>query len=320
MEAYRQPDRLTLAVGGRTYLNIRERDDVMVPRLRALRCHHGIRGRHRAVVARSREDDRAVDVGELDNSEDGFRAFAFATCCRSPSRCNTCRSRAKRHLFPTLGAMHFSLQRTLLGASTPSSTGRCRARPHRARSRGVGRSCPGWLTGADGLFDGLLADSVGGSLGPHVRQGARRASTARHPRRGRCSRGRRANASRAQRAVRGRVHVGTGQPSTATDATAWPGTEIEWRATCRTHVAIVSLGGRRRFLLRPRAVGDPRGSIQPRRPARDGRFVSARWQHTVPKVRRAALPLASSAHGSDERAARGQVGADGLPAVARARE
>ncbi|HEX2382050.1 MAG TPA: VOC family protein [Acidimicrobiales bacterium] len=78
MEAYRQPDRLTLAVGGRTYLNLRERDDVMV-------CHGY---EHFGVTMASeedieqlwrdlREDDRAVDVGELDRSEDGFRVFRF---------------------------------------------------------------------------------------------------------------------------------------------------------------------------------------------------------------------------------------------------
>ena len=54
LEGYRQEDRLTLAAGGRTYVNIRERDDVMV-------CHGyehfgvtpRIGGGHRAAVARS---------------------------------------------------------------------------------------------------------------------------------------------------------------------------------------------------------------------------------------------------------------------------
>jgi catechol 2,3-dioxygenase-like lactoylglutathione lyase family enzyme len=78
IKAYRQPDRLTLAVGGRTYVNIRERDDVMV-------CHGY---EHFGITLESeddieqlwhdlRADTRDVEVGELETSEDGFRVFRF---------------------------------------------------------------------------------------------------------------------------------------------------------------------------------------------------------------------------------------------------
>jgi hypothetical protein len=78
IEAYRQADRLTLAVGGRTYVNIRERDDVMV-------CHGY---EHFGITLESaddveqlwndlRADPRDVEVDELETSEDGFRVFRF---------------------------------------------------------------------------------------------------------------------------------------------------------------------------------------------------------------------------------------------------
>lgn len=78
IEAYRQPDRLTLAVGGRTYVNVRERDEVMV-------CHGY---EHFGITVDSaeeleqlrndlRSDVRDVEVGELETSEDGFSVFRF---------------------------------------------------------------------------------------------------------------------------------------------------------------------------------------------------------------------------------------------------
>jgi hypothetical protein len=78
IEAYRQADRLTFAVGGRTYVNIRERDDVMV-------CHgyehFGITLETADDVEQLwkdlRADQRDVAVSELETSDDGFRAFRF---------------------------------------------------------------------------------------------------------------------------------------------------------------------------------------------------------------------------------------------------
>jgi len=78
LEAYRQADRLTLAVGRRTYINLRERDDVMV-------CHDY---EHFGITLGSaddieqlwddlRADGRDVEVGELEASEDGVRVFRF---------------------------------------------------------------------------------------------------------------------------------------------------------------------------------------------------------------------------------------------------
>ena len=78
IEAYRQPDRLTLAVGGRTYVNLRERDDVMI-------CHDY---EHFGITLGSAEelerlwndlraDARDVEVGEIATSEDGFSVFRF---------------------------------------------------------------------------------------------------------------------------------------------------------------------------------------------------------------------------------------------------
>jgi hypothetical protein len=78
MEAYRQEDRLTLAAGGRTYINLRERDEVMV-------CHGY---EHFGISLESAEDieqlwndvraeSRDVEVGDLETSEDGFSDFRF---------------------------------------------------------------------------------------------------------------------------------------------------------------------------------------------------------------------------------------------------
>jgi catechol 2,3-dioxygenase-like lactoylglutathione lyase family enzyme len=78
IEAYRQPDRLTLAVGGRTYVNLRERDEVMV-------CHDY---EHFGVTLESadeleqlwnalRADTRDVEVGELETIEGGSTVFRF---------------------------------------------------------------------------------------------------------------------------------------------------------------------------------------------------------------------------------------------------
>src|SRR5262245_37053056 len=78
IEAYRQSDRLTLAAGGRTYVNLREQDDVMV-------CH----GYEHFGITLESEDDieqlwndlrgesREVEVGELESGESGFRVFRF---------------------------------------------------------------------------------------------------------------------------------------------------------------------------------------------------------------------------------------------------
>src|SRR5262245_2618406 len=78
IEAYREQDRLTLAVGGRTYVNIRERDDVMV-------CHGyehlgvtlGAAEDTDALWQELRADSRDLEVSELEKGDDGFRAFRF---------------------------------------------------------------------------------------------------------------------------------------------------------------------------------------------------------------------------------------------------
>jgi len=78
IEVLRQEDRLTLALGGRTYVNIRERDDVMV-------CHGY---EHLGVTLPTAEDtdalwrdlradSRDLAVSELEKGDDGFRVFRF---------------------------------------------------------------------------------------------------------------------------------------------------------------------------------------------------------------------------------------------------
>jgi hypothetical protein len=78
IEALRLPDRLTLSVGGHTYVNVRERDEAMQTTGYE---HFGI------VVESSDDADRLwkqleqepEDVGltSLDVSEDGYRSFRF---------------------------------------------------------------------------------------------------------------------------------------------------------------------------------------------------------------------------------------------------
>jgi len=78
IDELRQEDRLTLAAGGRTYVNVRERDDVMV-------CHGY---EHIGITLASaddtdelwqdlRDDSRDLDLSEMEHGSDGFRAFRF---------------------------------------------------------------------------------------------------------------------------------------------------------------------------------------------------------------------------------------------------
>jgi len=77
------PDRMTMATGGGTYVNLRERDDAMV-------CHGY---EHLGVTVRSAADAEAIyaaldasdsdlELGDMNRGDDGFRSFRF------------------RHLFP----------------------------------------------------------------------------------------------------------------------------------------------------------------------------------------------------------------------------
>jgi len=78
IEELRLTDRMTLATGRGTYLNLRERDEVMV-------CHGY---EHVGVTVRSPEDaeqihtmlealDIDVELGELNRGDDGYRSFRF---------------------------------------------------------------------------------------------------------------------------------------------------------------------------------------------------------------------------------------------------
>ena len=72
------PDRMTMAAGGATYVNLRERADAMV-------CHGY---EHLGVTVRSAAEadslwealaasDRDVELGEMNRGDDGFRSFRF---------------------------------------------------------------------------------------------------------------------------------------------------------------------------------------------------------------------------------------------------
>ena len=78
MEEQRRPDRMTFAVGGRTYVNIRERDDVMQT--------HGYE--HFGIVMESADDadecyrtleadTRDVHLEPKQHGDDGYRVFRF---------------------------------------------------------------------------------------------------------------------------------------------------------------------------------------------------------------------------------------------------
>jgi hypothetical protein len=74
----RLPDRLTFAVGGRTYVNIRERDDAMV-------CHgYEHFGLTLSTVddveslwADLEGDDRVDELAPMERGDDGYRVFRF---------------------------------------------------------------------------------------------------------------------------------------------------------------------------------------------------------------------------------------------------
>jgi hypothetical protein len=78
LEALRQEDRMTLAVGHHTYVNIRERDDVMT-------CHGY---EHFGIVMQTVDDadacwqslsneSRDVNLSECTRGDDGYRVFRF---------------------------------------------------------------------------------------------------------------------------------------------------------------------------------------------------------------------------------------------------
>ena len=78
IELLQRPDRLTFAVGGNTYVNIRERDETMV-------CHGY---EHLGLNMASADDvetlwndlgrdERVEDVTELERGDDGYRVFRF---------------------------------------------------------------------------------------------------------------------------------------------------------------------------------------------------------------------------------------------------
>ena len=78
IEALRLPDRMTLAVGSATYINIRERDDAMTT----------FGYEHLGIVVRSADDaealydeltaeSRDVNLEALTRGDDGYRTFRF---------------------------------------------------------------------------------------------------------------------------------------------------------------------------------------------------------------------------------------------------
>jgi hypothetical protein len=78
IDSLRLPDRMTLAVGNHTYVNIRERDEPMV-------CsgyeHFGIvvesAADAEAIWNRLSSDPREVHLAPLQRGDDGFRSFRF---------------------------------------------------------------------------------------------------------------------------------------------------------------------------------------------------------------------------------------------------
>lgn len=72
------PDRMTMAAGGSTYVNLRERADAMV-------CHGyehlGVTVRSAveadALYERLDTDSRQLELGEMNRGDDGFRSFRF---------------------------------------------------------------------------------------------------------------------------------------------------------------------------------------------------------------------------------------------------
>jgi hypothetical protein len=78
MESLRLPDRLTLAVGGHTYVNVRERDQ---PASYSGYEHFGVvveSGEQAdALWNRLAGEDRDVHLEPLQQGDDGFRSFRF---------------------------------------------------------------------------------------------------------------------------------------------------------------------------------------------------------------------------------------------------
>ena len=160
---------------------------------------------------------------------------------------------------------------------------------------------PGWLAGADELFEPAAAGrAVAGRAAPHVRPGGGRAAAAVLLRRGRAAAGPGAGAGqgRAQRALR--AGASASRSCTAglclyrdgRDSVAWHGDTIGRGATQDTVVAIVSLGTpRARSLLRPRGGGPAiRYDLGHGDLLVMGGSCQRTWEHAVPKTARASRP------------------------------
>ncbi len=186
--------------------------------------------------------------------------------------------------------MHYRLQGTLLGRLDPSvdpSFGGL-VRTHLDDDAWVDH-VPGWVAGADGLFDDLLAElrwegrrvhmydkvvdeprlhaSLDEDDRPDVVEQARTLLSARY--------GVEFTSVRANLYRDGR------------DSVAWHGDRVA-RELPDAHVGIVSLGGRRRFLLRPKGGGrSVRFDPGPGDLLVMGGACQRTWQHSVPKVAQA---------------------------------
>jgi alkylated DNA repair dioxygenase AlkB len=183
--------------------------------------------------------------------------------------------------------MHFSLQRTLLGGLDPfvDTSFAALARTELDLEAWVDH-VPGWLTGADGLFDDLLA---------RIRWEGRRVhmydKMLDEPR----LHGTLAADEAPEVVARMRVALSERYEVEFTsvranlyrdgrDSVAWHGDRVA-RDLPNAFVAIVSLGGRRRFLLRPKGGGrSVRFDPGPGDLLVMGGSCQRDWQHTVPKV------------------------------------
>jgi alkylated DNA repair dioxygenase AlkB len=183
--------------------------------------------------------------------------------------------------------LHYSLQGTLLGSQDPSVDGSFAGleRTHLDDDAWVDHA-PGWVAGADGLFDDVFERLTWEGRRVHMYD-----KVLDEPR----LHGSFDDCARPEIVDRMRTVLGDryGVEFTSVrvnlyrdgrDSVAWHGDRVA-RDLAEAFVGIVSLGGQRRFLLRPKGGGrSVRFDPGPGDLLVMGGACQRTWQHTVPKV------------------------------------
>jgi len=218
-----------------------------------------------------------IGVPRRDHSNPGLGTDARTGV--KPYRCST-----------TLVGVHLAFQGTLLGAKAPAiDWSFANARRHDLADAAWVEHVPGWLTGADELFE-VVAGIVDWQS-PMVTMWDKRVQTPRLHGILSAADGppvvEEMGAALTAQYDQAFLSIGANLYRDGRDSVAWHGDRIA-RTLPEAVIAIVSLGGSRRFLLRPEGGGR---SVRFDLASGDllvmGGSCQRTWQHCIPKVARA---------------------------------